>query len=306
MIFPEAIRFVPVVVHPPGHPNEFSWLLVLRCASLTLSISAEPLSLIRIELRFKAIWRLSRRMFSFPMLSASGRILFLTGPMEVCGPIPWHELRLMHWLTRMKFPSFMSGVDPKVPGNGGPDCAAYLSLTQRLVETVIFTLVGIGYTWWSYNRIRLPHKYAYIRKDRGGKRALLVIMSLVWGIEIGFKFSSRTLIYLLNPCHITTAIQVQHCFWFMYMAFHFPLPFANVEYVFQVWLHEGEHNPFLWQKYISMKHWVLGCLLSWEGNLPRNASSLFWRFYLSVSGKRNESAWSEREGTVLGAWHMWV
>ncbi|CAG0881806.1 unnamed protein product [Darwinula stevensoni] len=102
----------------------------------------------------------------------------------------------------------MLGVDPKVPGNGGPECAAYLSLTQRLMETVIFTLVGIGYMWWSYNHIRLPHKYAYIRKDRGGKRALLVIMSLVWGIEIGFKFSSRTLIYLLNPCHVTTAIQI--------------------------------------------------------------------------------------------------
>lgn len=33
-------------------------------------------------------------------------------------------------------------------------------------------------------------------------------MSVIWGMEIGYKFSSRTVIYLLNPCHVTTAIQI--------------------------------------------------------------------------------------------------
>ncbi|XP_037089972.1 transmembrane protein 164-like [Pollicipes pollicipes] len=33
-------------------------------------------------------------------------------------------------------------------------------------------------------------------------------MSLMFGIEIGFKLATRQLIYLLNPCHVTTATQI--------------------------------------------------------------------------------------------------
>ena len=48
------------------------------------------------------------------------------------------------------------------------------------------------------------------RKDRGGRRILLVIMSLMFGAEIGFKLATRQLIYILNPCHVTTAFQVRN------------------------------------------------------------------------------------------------
>lgn len=42
-----------------------------------------------------------------------------------------------------------------------------------------------------------------------GKQVLLVLMTFVLGLELGFKFASRTVIYLLNPCHITTLMQVR-------------------------------------------------------------------------------------------------
>ena len=32
--------------------------------------------------------------------------------------------------------------------------------------------------------------------------------TLILGLAIGYKFSTRTLIYLLQPCHMVTAIQV--------------------------------------------------------------------------------------------------
>lgn len=100
-----------------------------------------------------------------------------------------------------------SGVNKTVPRNAGPECAGFLNPTWRFIETVIVVALAIATCKWSYKRLKLP-TVDYIRRDRGGRRALLVLMSLIWGMEIGYKFSSRTVIYLLNPCHVATAIQV--------------------------------------------------------------------------------------------------
>ncbi|XP_044267359.1 transmembrane protein 164 [Tribolium madens] len=100
-----------------------------------------------------------------------------------------------------------SGVNKTVPRNAGPECAQFMNPIWRLIETVFVLAFAVTLFKWSYSRITLP-TMVYVRRDRRGRRALLVMMSLIWGMEIGYKFSSRTVIYLLNPCHITTAIQI--------------------------------------------------------------------------------------------------
>lgn len=54
---------------------------------------------------------------------------------------------------------------------------------------------------------------AMVNKIYVGKQVLLVLMTFVLGLELGFKFASRTVIYLLNPCHITTIMQVSYRWW---------------------------------------------------------------------------------------------
>lgn len=53
----------------------------------------------------------------------------------------------------------------------------------------------------------------YYEKVPAGKQILLVVMTLILGLELGFKFASRSVIYILNPCHIITMIQVTFFFY---------------------------------------------------------------------------------------------
>lgn len=100
------------------------------------------------------------------------------------------------------------GVNSSIPRNVGPDCANYLTLKRRIIETLFISLFIIFFIAYGRKRATLPKNVSYAGQDRVGRRVLLIMMSLVLGMEIGFKFTSRTVIYLLNPCHITTAIQV--------------------------------------------------------------------------------------------------
>lgn len=110
-------------------------------------------------------------------------------------------------LTNISDWSF-GGVDHTIQGNGGPACTDFLSPDRRVYETILATVLGISYILWGYINVKVPLVPNVERQDRGGKRALLVTICLIFGMEIGFKFASRTVIYILNPCHIITVIQI--------------------------------------------------------------------------------------------------
>lgn len=104
--------------------------------------------------------------------------------------------------------------------DGGIECFAHSSLRQRLFETVLSLIIASCEIYYATHHAQnqlghkstsFPREYARERQGRPSvlRRLILVCYALLWGIEIGFKLASRQLIYILNPCHIVTFIQVK-------------------------------------------------------------------------------------------------
>ncbi|KAG7484708.1 hypothetical protein MATL_G00053240 [Megalops atlanticus] len=107
------------------------------------------------------------------------------------------------------------GVDPKFEGNGGPECAAFLSPQQRMNESLVMILISIVEVVLALRKINISKELKELAKDGGqtkedslGKNLLLVALCMTFGVEVGFKFATRTVIYLLNPCHVVTMVQI--------------------------------------------------------------------------------------------------
>lgn len=108
------------------------------------------------------------------------------------------------------------GVDPKFEGNGGPECAAFIAPQQRITESLVIifiSLLEIGVALRNINvskELRLIGKECTkAKEDSLGKNLLLVALCMTFGVEVGFKFATKTVIYLLNPCHVITMVQVR-------------------------------------------------------------------------------------------------
>lgn len=114
--------------------------------------------------------------------------------------------------------------------SGGPICRNFMTDTRRLAETFLAVGLAVLLVAWGYANLTLPKTNNYVYKHQTGKILLLVLFSVAFGIEIGFKFASKTVIYLLNPCHVMTVIQVSLQLWMTFgtgnNSFSFPAIFA--------------------------------------------------------------------------------
>ncbi|XP_015226839.1 PREDICTED: transmembrane protein 164 [Cyprinodon variegatus] len=107
------------------------------------------------------------------------------------------------------------GVDPKFEGNGGPECAAFIGPQQRVVESFVIILISLLEIGAALKKINLSKEFRLVggdcvrtKEDSLGKNLLLVALCMTFGVEVGFKFATKTVIYLLNPCHVVTMIQI--------------------------------------------------------------------------------------------------
>ena len=92
--------------------------------------------------------------------------------------------------------------------SGGPICRNFMSDSWRLRESFLAVCLAAFLVGWGYDNLTFPKVNIHPYKYQAGKIILLVIFSIAFGIEIGFKFATQTVIYLLNPCHIMTVLQV--------------------------------------------------------------------------------------------------
>ncbi|XP_041808990.1 transmembrane protein 164 [Chelmon rostratus] len=107
------------------------------------------------------------------------------------------------------------GVDPKFEGNGGPECAAFIAPQQRISESLVIVLISLVEIGVAMKKINISKELKVVGKDCTrakedslGKNLLLVALCMTFGVEVGFKFATKTVIYLLNPCHVMTMIQI--------------------------------------------------------------------------------------------------
>lgn len=102
-----------------------------------------------------------------------------------------------------------SGVDFSLYGNGGPECIGYLSPKWLIFETLcVFLFSGIFEIYYPYYKSVCNYQPNLQLRERFGRKLLLAGLCLIWGIEIGYKLSTRQLIFILNPCHLITISQV--------------------------------------------------------------------------------------------------
>ncbi|GMT34566.1 hypothetical protein PFISCL1PPCAC_25863 [Pristionchus fissidentatus] len=99
----------------------------------------------------------------------------------------------------------VGGVNFSIEGNGGPECIGFMPNWQRLIETAIALPSAAVFLWRLLPQLSIEYSEQPLKVSRYW---VLTLYSLVFGAELAFKMISKTGIFLLNPCHVATIIQL--------------------------------------------------------------------------------------------------
>ena len=55
------------------------------------------------------------------------------------------------------------GVNGTIPGNGGPECAEFLTTNRKIIESIIGCILAIIYVSWGYHNITYPTTFPFVR-----------------------------------------------------------------------------------------------------------------------------------------------
>ncbi|CBY31382.1 unnamed protein product [Oikopleura dioica] len=118
---------------------------------------------------------------------------------------------------------FYGGVDMSYENReGGAECASESSLRTRAWEVLLVTCFSYFQFKFAEERCRsfllsqrireyyLDESQLNCKKIESSSRRqiMLLILAMTWGMEIALKLVEGKLIFLLNPCHLFTALQL--------------------------------------------------------------------------------------------------
>lgn len=112
--------------------------------------------------------------------------------------------------------TFYGGIDLSSFHNGGIDCYDFISFKQRLAETFMFTLLASSLLSRVIRTLSLPKEWELASMCRkrtsqriiGFRKFVLVLLTGVFGMEVGFMMIMETCVNIFKPCHVITMIQV--------------------------------------------------------------------------------------------------
>ena len=88
----------------------------------------------------------------------------------------------------------------------------------------------VTFTYGVMTCSRIPRAQDFkLSGSPGTQTFLLVVLTFIFGIELGFKLASKQTLYLLNPCHVLTAAQVSSVFVTMNIVIAFAVLFFIAE-----------------------------------------------------------------------------
>ena len=100
------------------------------------------------------------------------------------------------------------GIRVDWPGHGGEACVEFLPFEMRVADTLVACLIMLFFFSYAFKKCKAPPNIVTI-ENSSAQRVFLVILSTVFGVQVGLKLASKSLMYMLNPCHIMTITQVQ-------------------------------------------------------------------------------------------------
>lgn len=200
----------------------------------------------------------------------------------------------------------LGGVNFSDPEEGGLECFNHVSVNQRWLEAAIGAGVSLlslaaGMKLLDPRDTLRPTAEVDPRRMTFTRRLLLALFTLVFGLELGYKFATRQVIYVLYPCHVNSALWI-------YLLCASPASRAN-QVVYRLVLHfshgtlfgiffpvaEALKMPFEQETY-WIQHWLLIIIPAYTVFGEREA----W----PLPSRRVDVAWVLMSYGAWCAWHF--